>query len=123
MIKSVIYVGLGGATGSILRYLTYLLTTKFYSNAFPLATFIINIIGCFIIGLLIGFFEHSIQTNQHLKLLLLTGFCGGYTTFSAFTAENMILLQTNNYITALFYISASVIVSLFAIWLGLSLTK
>lgn len=123
MIKSVVYVGLGGAIGSILRYLTYLLTAKFYSNAFPLATLIINILGCFIIGLLIGAFEHSIQPNQHLKLLLLTGFCGGYTTFSAFTAENMILLQSSNYMSAFFYIAASVIVSLLAIWLGLSLTK
>ncbi|MEO6903848.1 MAG: fluoride efflux transporter CrcB [Bacteroidia bacterium] len=123
MIKSVIYVGLGGAIGSILRYLTYLLTAKFYSNAFPLATLIINILGCFIIGLLIGVFEHSIQPNQHLRLLLLTGFCGGYTTFSAFTSENMMLLQTNNYLSALLYIAASIVVSLFAIWLGLSLTK
>lgn len=116
-------VGLGGAIGSILRYLTYLLTAKYYSNSFPLATLIVNILGCFIIGLLIGAFEHRIQPNQHLKLLLLTGMCGGYTTFSAFTAENMMLLQTHNYTSALLYIAASVIVSLFAIGLGLTLTK
>jgi CrcB protein len=123
MIKSAVYVGLGGALGSILRYLTYVLIAKYYSNAFPLATLVINVLGCFIIGLLLGVFEHNFQSTQHLKLFLLTGFCGGFTTFSAFSSENMILLQTNNYISALLYIGASVIISLFAIWFGLNLTK
>ena len=84
MIKQILLVGLGGGLGSVFRFLTSLLTAKYYSNAFPIATFTANILGCFLIGLLIGILGQSIQTNQNLKLLLITGFCGGYTTFSAF---------------------------------------
>lgn len=123
MIKQILLVGLGGGLGSIFRFLTSLLTAKYYSNAFPLATFAANILGCFLIGLLIGILGQNIQTNQSLKLLLITGFCGGYTTFSAFASENISLLQTNNYLTTIIYITASILAGLFAVWLGLTLTK
>ena len=123
IVKQVILVALGGGLGSAFRFLTSLLTAKYYSNAFPLATFIANILGCFLIGLLIGILGQNIQANQHLKLLLITGFCGGYTTFSAFASENISLLQSNNYLTTIIYITLSVLAGLLAVWLGLTLTK
>jgi CrcB protein len=122
MIKHVLLVGLGGGIGSIFRYLTTQLTAKYYLNTFPLATFITNILGCFIIGLCIGYFSNN-QTDGNLKLLFITGFCGGYTTFSTFAAENITLLQNQNYLTLVVYTLASVLIGLLAVGLGLMLTK
>ncbi len=123
MVKQILFVGLGGAFGSILRFLTSLLTAKYYSDTFPLATFITNVIGCFLIGLFIGILGQNIQSNSSLKLLLITGFCGGYTTFSTFAAENISLLQTNHYLIAIFYITTSIIIGLYALWFGYTITQ
>lgn len=123
MTKQILLVGLGGGLGSVLRYLTSILSEKYNTTLFPLATFTVNILGCILIGLLIGLLGQNIQENQNLKLLLITGFCGGYTTFSAFASENIILIQNNNYWTAIFYITTSIIVGLFAVWIGFTITK
>lgn len=123
MIKQLLLIGLGGGLGSILRYLTSVLTAKYYSNTFPLATFFANLSGCFFIGVLIGLLEQNTQINQNLKLLLITGFMGGYTTFSTFAFENFFLLQTHNYLMTILYLGASVFGGILAVWLGLSLVK
>ncbi len=123
MIKELLLVGLGGGLGSIFRYLTSVLTAKYYANTFPLATFLVNFSGCFFIGLLIGFIGQNTSINQHLKLLLITGFLGGYTTFSTFASENIALLQTNNYLMTFLYFGTSILGGLFAVWLGLTLMK
>jgi fluoride exporter len=123
MIKTLFFIAIGGAIGSVLRYLTSLLVSKYWSSQFPLATFIANVFGCFLIGLLIGFLEKNNIANSNLKWFLITGFCGGYTTFSAFGYENYSLFQNNNSLLAFTYIGLSIIVGLFAIWLGLFLSK
>ncbi len=123
MTRAIILVGLGGALGSIFRYLTAVVVNKYFQTTFPWATFAANILGCLIIGILLGLFERHQLTNTDLKFLLITGFCGGYTTFSTFAAENMSLFQSSNTGTAFLYIAASLLVSLFAVYLGLTLTK
>lgn len=123
MIRTLLLVGIGGALGSILRYLTTWAVGKYFSSSFPLATFIINILGCLLIGIIMGLLEKNQLTDASIKWLLVTGFCGGYTTFSAFGYENISLLQHGNSALAFLYIVSSVIIGLMAVWLGLTLVK
>ena len=123
MLKTILYIAFGGAIGSVLRFLTSLLVAKFWQNHFPLATFLTNVVGCFLIGIFIGFLAKNNLTDSHLKWFLITGFCGGFTTFSAFGLENINLFQSNNSFLAFTYIASSIIIGLFAVWLGLFLSK
>ena len=123
MIKNILLVAIGGGTGSVLRYLTSVLTSKYFTSTFPLGTFVVNIVGCLIIGILTGLFYKSSMTSPDLKILFITGFCGGFTTFSAFAQENINLMQSNNLVTAIIYTTLSVVVGLTFVWIGLLMTK
>ncbi|MBN2681553.1 MAG: fluoride efflux transporter CrcB [Bacteroidales bacterium] len=121
--KSILLVGLGGGIGSILRYLTGVFFEKYSQHAFPFATFTVNFVGCLIIGALIGLIDRQHITNPDFKFLLITGFCGGFTTFSAFSAETLNLFNSGYTFLAFTYIIASVVLGLLAVWAGLSLVK
>jgi CrcB protein len=103
--------------------LTFLLVNKYFHPVhFPLATFSVNIAGCLLIGLLIGLSVRYELFDRELKLLLVTGFCGGYTTFSTFSSENLRLLETQHYSILFAYIAGSILIGLLAVWLGFLLT-
>lgn len=123
MTKAILLIGIGGGVGSIFRYLTSLLVTKYFQSYYSLATLLVNIIGCLLIGLLIGIFDKQEIINHDIRLLLITGFCGGFTTFSAFASENFHLFQSGNSLAAYLNIGLSVFVGLFAVWLGVNLIK
>ncbi len=115
MIKNLLLVGLGGALGSMLRYAAAVMINTKY---FPWPTLTVNIIGSFFIGLI---FALSIKDETFLnnwKLFLATGICGGFTTFSSFSLENMGLLQQGKYATALTYICLSIILGIIAAFAG-----
>jgi fluoride exporter len=123
MLRTLLLIAIGGGIGSVFRYLTTIFVQKYYSNIFPLATLITNILGCLLIGLLFGFLEKNQLTNSNLKWFLITGFCGGYTTFSAFGFENYSLFNSNNIPLALLYIGLSIFLGLIAVWIGISISK
>ena len=123
MIRTLLLIAIGGGIGSAFRYLTTIIVQKYYASVFPLATLLTNVLGCFIIGILMGLFEKNQVVTSDLKWLFVTGFCGGYTTFSTFGYENISLFQNNNSALAFLYIGGSVFMGLFAVWMGLILTK
>ena len=115
MFKNFLLVGLGGALGSMLRYAFYLAITV---KQFPLSTFAVNIIGSFIIGAVLALSLKDDLFLNNWKLFLATGICGGFTTFSAFSLENITLLQNEKYFIALVYIVSSIVLGIAAAWLG-----
>jgi len=123
MIKNLLIVGLGGGAGSMLRYAVQKIVNVQSAAVFPTGTLLVNISGCFLIGILWGFASRSLAWNEELKLLLMTGFCGGFTTFSAFTLEGIGLLKENKTTLFIIYLTASVIGGLLATLIGIRIAK
>lgn len=117
--KSILLVALGGGIGSCIRYL---LNRFIFWNSFPLATWIINITGSFLIGILFAYTLKNPE-NRWISLFLMTGLCGGFTTFSTFSLETLRLMQNHQYQLAFIYILSSVILALAATFLGFVIGK
>lgn len=118
MLKNFFLIGLGGALGSMTRYLFYLAIAN---KPMPWATLIINILGSFIIGMVVAACLKNEIFANNWRLFLATGVCGGFTTFSAFSVENLQLLQAEKYFLFAAYIIASLVLGIFAAWLGYKL--
>lgn len=110
-------VGLGGFAGSVLRYLiSRMMLPCVVATDFPFSTLTVNVVGSLLIG---GLFSCGASSGWYL--LCVTGFCGGFTTFSTFSLEVVTLLKTGNYGPALLYVMLSLVLSVLAVWIGLYL--
>ena len=121
IIKDILHVGVGSFFGGIARYLIAL-AMKGISETFPWATMTANILGCLLIGLLWATFDRFNSSSQ-LGLLLIVGFCGGFTTFSTFSKESLNLLQSGSYLLFGLYAICSVAVGILAVAVGYFLAK
>ena len=115
--KSFILVFLGGGLGSGLRYLVAI-TMNQYSKVLPFGTFTVNMLGCLLIGLVLGYAQKENTLTSNQTLLLATGFCGGFTTFSAFASENLELIRNGELFNFSIYAIGSVFLGLVLILIG-----
>lgn len=119
--KSLFYIFIGGGFGSVLRFLISNYTQKLWNiKDFPMGTFTVNIIGCFLIGMASAYF---LKVDNYLKFLIIAGFCGGFTTFSTFSLENYSLWQDGNYFILGTYILLSILLGLVAVIGGFMIFK
>jgi CrcB protein len=121
--KLILIVGAGGFAGSVARFLSQQAIARLYPSSFPWGTLTVNIAGCLIIGIVYGLGEKGGILSPEMRLLLATGFCGGFTTFSSFAYDNVGLLRDGELLYALLYIAASVVIGLVAAYLGVLLVK
>jgi fluoride exporter len=113
-VKPILVIFLGGGLGSVCRYLAGLSVQRQFITPFPAGTFVVNITGCFIIGLLYGLANRYAWLTVEWRLFLITGICGGYTTFSSFSWESVTLIRQGNYGYFLLYVLLSMVIGLLA---------
>ncbi|MEO8193885.1 MAG: fluoride efflux transporter CrcB [Gemmatimonadales bacterium] len=118
----ILWIALGGATGSVLRYLLGGVVQRVAGVGFPVGTLAVNVTGCFIIGVLTQHYM-NVQTHPAMRAALITGFCGGFTTFSAFSIETAGLLEGGVYGKAAAYILLSLTVCILATFGGMAAAR
>lgn len=123
MIRNLLIVALGGGLGSALRYAVQETLHKQIENFAPYGTFVVNMIGCFLIGLFMGWAQSEKYLTESTNLLLISGFCGGFTTFSTFAMQSNELMLDQKPLQAILYIGLSVMVGMALAYLGLKLSK
>lgn len=118
-ISALLSVAFGGAGGAVLRYLVSTILPNEGVNAFPWATFVVNILGSCLLGVMAGVWaKQNPPENPTLWLFIATGFCGGFTTFSTFSLEGLKLLQAGAITTYTLYSGATIVLGIVAVWLG-----
>jgi len=120
--NGLLYVAFGGALGASGRHLVGQWAQRSLGAGFPYGTFIVNVVGSLLMGLVIGWLMTR-EGSDNLKLFLATGFLGGFTTFSAFSLDAMTLLERKAFTPFLTYVGGSVLIAILALWIGLMLAK
>jgi fluoride exporter len=116
--RQLLLVGLGGFIGSIARFLVSKLNLQLHFLSIPIGTLTVNVLGSLIIGILAGISAKSEMLSPSLRLFLMVGICGGFTTFSSFTNENLTLMQNGQIFSMLLYTGLSVMLGFLAVYLG-----
>ena len=123
MLKSILLVGVGSFFGGVLRYVVSVLMKGVSYHGFPWGTLAVNLIGCFLMGLLFALFAKCGNISNSLVLLLTVGFCGGFTTFSTFANESLQMLQSGNITGLVGYVASSLILGIVLVALGYFIVK
>jgi len=123
MIKVLLFIGSGSFIGGVARFLTSRYIQNTVISAFPFGTFVVNMLGCFLIGLFYGMSERGNVLSMETRMFLTVGFCGGFTTFSTFSGENVAMLRDGNILLVALYTSGSVFIGILATYLGSAIIK
>lgn len=121
--KELLLIGFGGFIGSISRYYISKINLLVDFFSIPLGTLLVNILGSLLLGFLTGIAERSVLMNLELRLFLMIGLCGGFTTFSSFTGENLMLMRNGQFLTVAIYSALSIFFGFLAVYLGYISTK
>jgi CrcB protein len=123
MLKSVMIVGIGGFIGTVGRFLISRYFQENVTSVFPWSTFIVNIVGCLLIGIIYGISEKGNFLSPEIRLFLTVGICGGFTTFSSFSNDAFLLVREQDWIRLALYTSLSVFIGLMAVFAGRFIIK
>lgn len=123
MWKSILMIGSGGFIGSVSRFLASRYVQNLVISSFPWGTFVVNVTGCFLIGLFYGISERGGLLTAEWRLFLTVGFCGGFTTFSTFAQENLGMIRDGEFYYFLLYTGLSIFLGISATFLGNLITK
>ena len=118
MIHKILLIGAGGFIGSVARYFLSRLNLTIDFFSIPVGTLVVNITGSLLIGFLIGFADKSNLLTENWRLFLMVGLCGGFTTFSSFTGENLVMLHSAQYLSVILYTTLSIFLGFLAVYLG-----
>jgi fluoride exporter len=118
MLKLILIAGSGGFLGTVARYLSSRYIQALFLSSFPFGTFLVNTLGCLLIGIFYGISQKGGVLSSEWILFLTVGFCGGFTTFSAFAGENLAMLRDGNILYFALYTSLSVFLGILATFLG-----
>lgn len=121
--KPFFLIGIGSAIGGIGRYLMQVYISKYVTITFPMGTFLVNLTGCFVIGLLYGLANRFAWMTLEWRLLLITGVCGGYTTFSSFSYDAFLLVRQGSYLYFFLYVFGTAGLGILATLAGFSLIR
>ena len=123
MLKTIFIVGTGGFIGSVMRYLVQYYVEKGMSSTFPVGTFIANIAGSFLIGVVFALAEKGDLMSSEWRIFLTVGICGGFTTFSAFAYNNLIMIRENSFFQLFINVGGSLFFGILAVYLGIILVR
>ena len=118
-----IAIAFGGAIGAVSRYWLYSAVQRLHDSGFPLGTFVVNVLGSFLIGVFFVLLADKAQIAEQWRPIIVVGFLGGLTTFSTFSLDALLLFEQGHYNTALFYIISSIVLCLIAAFAGMQLTR
>ncbi|MEI6817597.1 MAG: fluoride efflux transporter CrcB [Bacteroidota bacterium] len=123
MYKIFFLVGSGGFLGSVSRYYSHQIISRYFPAIFPFGTLGVNLVGCFLIGIIYGLAEKGTSISPDMRIFLTAGFCGGFTTFSAFSLDSLKLINSGDWIYFTLYITASVVIGILATFGGAYVSK